>query len=121
VPQNLIQAVVEANATRKNFIASEILRLQPKTVGVYRLTMKSGSDNFRFSSVQGVIKRVKAKGVDVIVYEPLLLNTHFFGSRIVNDINEFKQMADVILANRRLPELRDVEKKVYSRDLFGCD
>lgn len=121
VPQNMIRAIVEANTTRKDFISGEILRLKPKLVGVYRLVMKSGSDNFRFSSVQGIMKRIKAKGIEVVVYEPLLLDSHFFGSKVINDLNEFKKMVDLIVANRRLPELGDVAQKVYTRDLFGCD
>lgn len=121
VPQNMIRAIVEANTTRKDFISSEILRLKPKVVGVYRLVMKSGSDNFRFSSVQGIMKRIKAKGIEVIIYEPLLSDSHFFGSKVINNLSDFKKMVDLIVANRRLPELGDVTQKVYTRDLFGFD
>lgn len=121
VPQNLIRAIVEANTTRKDFVADEILRRRPRTVGVYRLIMKAGSDNFRASSIQGVMKRVKAKGVEMIVYEPGVRETSFFNSRVVNDLDVFKKEADVIVANRMSPELEDVAEKVYSRDLFGGD
>ncbi len=121
VPQNLISAIVDANTTRKDFIADDVLRRKPTTVGVYRLIMKSGSDNFRESSVQGVMKRIKAKGVEVIVHEPELDETHFFNSEIVNDLDEFKHRCDVIIANRRAQALADVEHKVYTRDLFGSD
>lgn len=121
VPQNLIQAIVEANRTRKDFVAEDILRRQPKVVGIYRLVMKAGSDNFRASSIQGVMKRLKAKGVEVVVYEPVLNEPEFFNSRVVNDLNEFKQLADVIVANRFVPEIEDVKHKVYTRDLFGGD
>lgn len=121
VPQNLIHAIVEANTTRKNFIADEIFRLNPKIVGVYRLIMKAGSDNFRASSIQGVMKRIKARGIEVIVYEPTLEDTHFYNSRVVNDLEAFKRQADVILANRYTAALLDVKAKVYTRDLFGND
>ena len=121
VPQNMIRAIVESNTTRKDFISSEILLLRPKIVGIYRLIMKSGSDNFRSSSVQGVMKRIKAKGIEVVVYEPFLLDSHFFGSKVINDLNEFKKMADLIVTNRSLSELDDVVQKVYTRDLFGSD
>lgn len=121
VPQNLIHAIVEANTTRKDFIAQDILRRNPKVVGIYRLVMKAGSDNFRASSVQGVMKRLKAKGVEVIVYEPVLQDEHFYNSRVVRDLDAFKREADVIVANRRTEALADVEAKIYTRDLFGSD
>ena len=121
VPQNLIHAVVEANATRKDFIASEIVRRNPKVVGVYRLVMKAGSDNFRASSIQGIMKRIKAKGIEVIVHEPALREAEFFRSRVVNDLAAFKREADVIVANRLSAALDDVLDKVYTRDLFGGD
>ena len=121
VPQNLIAAVVEANSTRKDFIAADILRREPEVVGVYRLTMKTGSDNFRASSVQGVMKRIKAKGVPVIVYEPSLDDDYFFHSEVVRDLAEFKRRADVIVSNRLAEELLDVEEKVYTRDIFRRD
>ncbi|HQS44459.1 MAG TPA: nucleotide sugar dehydrogenase, partial [Methylotenera sp.] len=121
VPQNLIQAIVKANSTRKDFIADSILQLKPKVVGIYRLTMKSGSDNFRTSSIQGVMKRIKAKGIEVVVYEPELTEIEFFGSKVINDVSSFKKYADVIVANRITPDIEDVKEKVYSRDLFGKD
>ena len=121
VPQNLIRAIVEANSVRKDFIADEIIRRRPKTVGVYRLIMKSGSDNFRSSSIQGIMKRIKAKGIEVIVYEPVLTETEFYHSRVVNDLEAFKSQSDVIIANRKTDTLNDVADKVYSRDLFGGD
>jgi UDPglucose 6-dehydrogenase len=121
VPQNLIHAIVEANRTRKDFIAAEILKLRPNVVGIYRLIMKSGSDNFRGSSIQGVMKRIKAKGIEVIVYEPVLTQPTFYHSRIVNDLKAFKREADVIVANRNVELLADVANKVYTRDLFGND
>jgi UDPglucose 6-dehydrogenase len=121
VPQTMISAIVEANSTRKDFIAQDILRRQPKTVGVYRLVMKAGSDNFRASSVQGVMKRLKAKGVKVTVYEPALKDDQFFNSPVLRDLDRFKREADVIIANRPAAELEDVREKVYTRDLFGTD
>ena len=121
VPQNLIKAIVEANATRKDFIAESILKLKPKVVGIHRLIMKAGSDNFRASSIQGIMKRIKAKGVEVIVYEPALKESEFFKSRVVNDLQKFKEESDVIVANRTTIDLNDVADKVYSRDFFGKD
>ena len=121
VPQNLIHAIVESNITRKDFIADEIIRLEPKVVGIYRLIMKSGSDNFRASSIQGIMKRIKAKGIEVIVYEPMLTEAEFFHSPVVNNLQQFMLEADVIVANRVMPELADVSSKVYTRDLFGHD
>ena len=119
VPQTLIQAIVSSNTTRKDFIAEEILRLKPKMVGFYRLVMKEGSDNFRSSAVQGVMKRIKAKGVEVVVYEPELDSNKFFGSAVIKDLNCFKKMCDIIVANRKADCLRDVDLKCFSRDLFG--
>ena len=121
VPQNLIAAVVESNRTRKDFIADQIIARHPKLVGVYRLVMKAGSDNFRDSSIQGIMKRIKAKGIPCIVYEPALTTEHFFNSPVIRDLDEFKSRADLIIANRRTPELADVEDKLYTRDLFGVD
>ena len=121
VPQNLIHAIVDSNTTRKDFVADSIIRRKPKTVGVYRLIMKAGSDNFRASSIQGIMKRVKAKGITVIVYEPVLQEGEFFNSKVVNDLAEFKRQSDVIVANRITDDIRDVAEKVYSRDLFGSD
>jgi UDPglucose 6-dehydrogenase len=121
VPQKLIHAIVEANTTRKDFIAEEIIRRKPKVVGIYRLIMKAGSDNFRASSIQGVMKRIKAKGIKVIVYEPVLKDAEVYSSRVVNDLEEFKREASVIIANRKSEDLADVANKVYSRDLFGGD
>ena len=121
VPQNLISAVVEANRTRKDHIADEIIRRNPRIVGVYRLTMKSNSDNFRASAIQGVMKRIKAKGIEVVVYEPTLHEETFFRSRVVRSLAEFKQMSDVILANRWSKDLEDVREKVYTRDIFARD
>lgn len=121
VPQNLIHAIVEANTTRKDFIADEILKRKPKVVGIYRLIMKTGSDNFRASSVQGIMKRIKAKGITVIVYEPTFIGDEFYNSKVFKDFQAFKLQADVIVANRNTDALADVEEKVYTRDLFGRD
>jgi UDPglucose 6-dehydrogenase len=121
VPQTLIRAIVESNTTRKDFIAEDILRRKPRVMGVYRLIMKSGSDNFRSSSIQGVMKRIKAKGVEVVVYEPNLNEKVFFGSRVIDDLAEFKRLCDVIITNRMADPLADVADKVYSRDIFGGD
>lgn len=121
VPQNLIHAIVEANRTRKDFIADDIIRRQPRIVGVYRLIMKAGSDNFRASSIQGIMKRIKAKGIEVVVFEPELPDDDFFRSRVIRDLEAFKQMSDIIIANRKTPVLEDVHEKVYTRDLFGSD
>ena len=121
VPQTLIGAIVDANTTRKGFVAASILKRKPKVVGIHRLIMKAGSDNFRASSIQGIMKRIKAKGIEVIVYEPALKEAEFFNSRVVNNLTQFKQEADVIVANRMTDDISDVANKVYSRDLFGKD
>ncbi|MGB6127660.1 MAG: nucleotide sugar dehydrogenase [Psychrilyobacter sp.] len=121
VPNNLIQAIVDANTTRKDFIANQILKKKPKIVGIYRLTMKTNSDNFRSSSIQGVMKRIKAKGIEVVVYEPELKEKKFFNSRVIKDLEEFKKISSVIVANRMCNELESVEDKIYTRDLFARD
>ncbi len=121
VPQNLIHAIVESNTTRKDFVADSILKRNPSVVGIYRLIMKSGSDNFRTSSIQGIMKRIKAKGIEVIIYEPMIQDEEFYHTKVVNDLAEFKRRADVVVANRVTDEIRDVLGKVYSRDLFGKD
>lgn len=121
VPQNLIHAIVESNTTRKDFIADSIIRMNPKVVGVHRLIMKSGSDNFRASSIQGIMKRIKAKGIAIVIYEPALKENEFFHSRVVNDLDEFKRLSDVIIANRMTDDIQDVANKVYTRDLFSTD
>ncbi|KUJ75727.1 UDP-glucose 6-dehydrogenase [Thiomicrospira sp. XS5] len=121
VPNNLIKAIVDSNTTRKDFIADSIIRKQPKVVGIYRLVMKAGSDNFRASAIQGVMKRIKAKGIEVVVYEPVLTEDTFFNSQVVSSLEEFKAMSDIVLANRITDEIKDVCDKVYTRDLFGQD
>lgn len=119
VPSNIIGAIVDSNTTRKDFIAEQILSKKPKVVGIHRLTMKSNSDNFRYSSIQGIMKRIKAKGIEVVVYEPTLADKTFFNSKIINDFNEFKRISDIIVSNRFERSLKDVEDKVYTRDIFG--
>jgi UDPglucose 6-dehydrogenase len=121
VPQNMMRAIVDSNTTRKDFCAAEILKRQPKVVGIHRLVMKAGSDNFRASSIQGIMKRIKAKGVEVIVYEPALKEDSFFNSRVIRDLEQFKTESDIIVANRITAELEDIATKIYSRDLFGYD
>jgi UDPglucose 6-dehydrogenase len=121
VPSNIIRAIVDANSTRKDFVADAIIKKKPKVVGVYRLVMKAGSDNFRASAIQGIMKRIKAKGVEVVVYEPVLDEDNFFHSRVIRDLEQFKKMSDVIVANRLSDDIRDVSYKVYTRDLFGSD
>ncbi|RLM27232.1 UDP-glucose 6-dehydrogenase [Brenneria alni] len=121
VPNNIIQAIVAANGTRKDFIAESVIKMNPKVVGIYRLVMKAESDNFRASAIQGIMKRIKAKGIEVVVYEPNLYDKDFFRSRVVNDLNEFKSLSDVILVNRMSSDLLDVADKIYTRDIFGID
>ncbi len=121
VPNNLIRAIVDANRTRKDFVANQIIKKNPKVVGIYRLVMKAGSDNFRASAIQGIMKRIKAKGIEVIVFEPYLPEDEFFHSRVIRDLTEFKSISDVIVANRMVDDIKDVEVKVYTRDLFGKD
>ncbi|MFQ2111122.1 nucleotide sugar dehydrogenase [Aeromonas veronii] len=121
VPNNLIRAIVDSNTTRKDFVADSVIRKNPKRVGVYRLVMKAGSDNFRASAIQGVMKRIKAKGIEVVIYEPTLSEPEFFRSKVITDLTQFKESCDVILANRMVEELSDVTDKVYTRDLFGSD
>ena len=121
VPQNLIQAIVQSNTTRKDFIADQIIKRNPKVVGIYRLVMKQGSDNFRASAIQGIMKRIKAKGIEIVIYEPVLEESEFFHSKVITDLNEFKTVSDVIVANRLMDDIKDVADKVYTRDLFGKD
>ena len=121
VPSNLIEAIVKSNSTRKDFIADSIIKRDPKVVGIYRLVMKTGSDNFRSSAIQGIMKRIKAKGIEVVIYEPVLNEDNFFNSKVIKDLDEFKKVSDVIVANRLSETLKDVEPKVYTRDIFGND
>src|SRR5574344_1973870 len=121
VPSNLIEAIVKSNSTRKDFIADSIIKRDPKVVGIYRLVMKTGSDNFRSSAIQGIMKRIKAKGIEVVIYEPVLNEDSFFNSKVIKDLDEFKKVSDVIVANRLSETLKDVEPKVYTRDIFGND
>ena len=121
VPENLISAIVESNRTRKDYISQEIINKKPNSVGIYRLTMKSGSDNYRASAIQGIMKRIKAKGIEVIVYEPTLKEDTFFNSKVINDIEKFKEMSDIIVVNRYNKELENVKDKIYTRDLFFRD
>ena len=121
VPSNLIEAIVKSNSTRKDFIADSIIKRNPKIVGIYRLVMKTGSDNFRSSAIQGIMKRIKAKGIQVVIYEPVLNEDNFFNSKVIKDLDEFKKVSDVIVANRLSETLKDVEPKVYTRDIFGND
>jgi UDPglucose 6-dehydrogenase len=121
VPQNLIRAIVDANRTRKDFLADLIIARKPSKVGVFRLVMKSGSDNFRQSSIQGIMKRLKAKGIEVVIYEPAMQDGEFFGSKVVRDLNVFKAEVDVIIANRMTAEIEDIRDKIFTRDLFGLD
>lgn len=120
-PENIISAIVESNRTRKDHIANMIIKRNPKVVGIYRLTIKSGSDNFRASAIQGVMKRIKGKGIEVIVYEPTVKEDNFFNSKVVNDLNEFKKLSDVIIVNRIDDIIKDVENKIYTRDIFARD
>ncbi len=121
VPNNIIGAIVDSNSTRKDFIADSIIRKNPKIVGIYRLVMKSGSDNFRASAIQGIMKRIKAKGIEVVIYEPVYGEKEFFHSRVIKDLEEFKKISDVVVANRLSSDIEDVKSKVYTRDLFGKD
>jgi UDPglucose 6-dehydrogenase len=121
VPSNMIEAIVNANSTRKDFITDSIINKNPKVVGVYRLVMKTGSDNFRSSAIQGIMKRIKAKGIEVVIYEPVLEDDEFFHSKVIKDINEFKSISDVIIANRMEDTLDDVKDKIYTRDIFNSD
>ncbi|BAK72680.1 nucleotide sugar dehydrogenase [Arcobacter sp. L] len=121
VPSNLIEAIVKSNSTRKDFIADSIIERNPKTVGIFRLVMKSGSDNFRSSAIQGIMKRIKAKGIEVVIYEPVLEESNFYNSKVIKNLEEFKKISDVIVANRKSEKLNDVVEKVYTRDIFNCD